>query len=1129
MEFRLLGPVEVALGAEPCMLVSRQKIVLSLLLLDANHVVSIDRLIDGLWNDEPPRTARAQVQITISSLRQILGVNVVITRHPGYLIRVAPEALDLACFEMLRARARTAVEEQRPLDAARDLRSAIALWRGSALEGIQSEVIRTAATRLNERRISTYQECLELELQLGKHYEIIAELTELTAEYPLDERFRGQLMLALYRAGRQADALEVFRAGRDIMREDLGLNVGAELRHLEQAILSHDKQLDAPGAKLPSAASPKTVGALIPRQLPRTVADFTGREEIIAEICLVMAGQDSDGSRPDVPVVVLTGRGGMGKTTLATRTAHLLSPDFPDGQIFLQLRPDKRHTSTSLLEQLLRSTGVHPNAIPPDLDGRAALYRSLLAGRRVLVVIDGAIDAEDIIPLLPGTRGCAALITTAHYISGLDGVHQIYVGRLDVGSAEKLLTTLIGQQRASAEPDALRELVRLCEGIPLALRVVAAKLNVRRHWRIAHMVVQLADETRRLDELDSDGASMRATLALVYESLAEPTRQLLCRLSLLGMADFASWVCAPLLDTDIDSTEDLLQQLVTSHLVEVNVIEEDVIRFHLHDLVRIYAAERLADAESTAVRISSLQRLLSCWLFITTTAHSRIYGGNFALLHGTAPRWSLPGETMTLLLRDPIDWFRTERNSLVTAILMAARLDMDELCWDLAATSATLFESGLYRDEWYESHSAALEVVRNTGNRRGEAALLYSLGTLEVGIRAFTANSYFERSLKIFDEIDDDQGRAMAQSGLALIDSLEGKGEVALDRYRLAINGFQAVGDLASEAYTYKAMAQIVADQLDYSTAEKLLDDALAIARRVEAPRLTAQVQYSLAEIQLLRGRIESAAGAFVSVLRLTREIGDIVGQAYTLVCLGNARRMLNDFDSAESALMEALDLAGRAGNRLIYGRSLLGLSELYLAKGEEHLALERADEAIAVFREHNDKGVWQAKALDLRVRIHEQVDRLAAQPRFGSRPQARTEQRARLWPPRPASSLRSGGRQDSGAAHRRELVSSRPGRPTGARVPEWPGSRNRRDGAAVRTREPGGARMQEAGDRDDGCRARSAQPRNCSSSVHCDLPCRISDGEFRHDLRKTQDLSLRVSLNYSASRYARSAILATR
>jgi DNA-binding SARP family transcriptional activator/tetratricopeptide (TPR) repeat protein len=976
MKFRLLGPLETVIDDKPVIIAaSRQQVALALLLLEAGHVVSMERIVDALWGEEPPRTARSQVQITISGLRRLLGGSVIMTRLTGYLIEASPECIDLVRFEGLLASGKSAAG-QRLDEARRDLRAALALWRGPALEGVRSKVIQGAATRLNELRISACQDCLEVELHLGLHQEIIGELTELVAEHPLNERFRGQLMMALYRVGRQADALEVFRTGREVLHDELGIDPCGELCRLEQAILSRDPRLDLSGPRpsvgLPGRATPTEP---VPRQLPRTAADFTGRKEILHEMALVVTGKDAGGDSPEVPVVVLSGRGGVGKTAIALRAAHLLSPEFPDGQLFLQHRPDMLNGSASLVEHLLRSLGVDSGTIPPDLHDRMALYRSVLAGRRVLVVIDGARSQDDVTPFLPGTRGCAAIVTCSQHFTELEGVHHIHVGPLDDASASRVLTNLIGERQVSAEPDAARELIQLCEGIPLAIRVVAAKLRLRPHWLISHMATQLRDETRRLDELDFKGASVRATIAVAYDSLDKPAQCLLRRLSLVNMADFASWVGAPLLDTDIGYAEYLFQQLVAGYLVEAAESGDGVVRFHLHDLVRIYAAERCADEESTADRLEAMRRLLRCWLFLATSASRRLYGGDLAVLHGTAEHWWLPEDSI-VLRNDPVEWFGIERSSLVNAIFQAAQLGMDELCWDLATTAMTVFESGLYGDDWRDSHACALSAVRDAGNKRGEAALLYSLGTLETSVRVATARSYFGKSLKIFDEIGDKQGQAMAISGLALVDALMDDHDAALARYGQAIAVFRDIEDLASEAYTLKNMAQIHASRRQHGAAERMLNDALLISSKLGTSRLTAQVKYALAELELGRGRAEQAVDVLSSVLLLTKEAGDIVGQAFALVCVGNARLTLRDLVGAESALVEALDLAGRAGNRLIRGRSLLGLAELHLARDEENAALARVEQAIGVFREHSPRGVWQSGALELLGRIHQRTGR---------------------------------------------------------------------------------------------------------------------------------------------------------
>lgn len=1003
MEFRLLGPVEIVTDQQPeAVAAARQEVVLVMLLLQVNHVVSVNRLIDALWANHPPVTAKSQVMITISALRRRLGKDVIVTQPPGYCIQIPPEDIDLSRFNDLAAAGAAAAGWQ-PGEAVRLLRQALGLWRGPAMEGVASEAVRAAATQLNERRIAVWHDCLELELTLGGHMAVTGELTRLVRSYPLNERFRSQLILALYRSGRQADALEAFRAGRDMLRSELGLDPGEELCQLEEAILTRNPRIDLPRGGGPvvlagpadgpapgqTGAVPDPAGSLAdsfpaPRQLPRTITGFVGREQILARITRLLsgpggaghAGVESGGGGPDVPVVVLTGRGGVGKTTLAVRAAHLLRDRFPDGQLFLALRAGARPGTGSLLEYLLRSAGVHPDTIPADLNSRVGLFRSWLADRRVLVVIDGAEDAAQLSYLLPGTRGCAAIVTSGQRLDSVEGAATIAVGPLDEEAAYRLLAAQLGGGRVAAERQAALDLIRLCEGQPLALRIVAAKLASRPHWPLARMVRQLHDEEGRLDELDHDGISVRATLAVAYDSLAADAKRLFCRLSLAGTGDFPPWICAPLADTGVDEAEDLLHALVAAHLIETRHNDEGMVRYHLHDLVRIYAVEHLAATESTEARLASARRMLGCWLFMATLAHRRIYGGDFAVLHGTAARYPLSSDLTDGPLNNPANWLRAERAGLMAAIRQAADLGLDELCWDLAVTSATLFELGFYRDDWYSTHATALAATRAAANRRGEAALLHSLGTRELGADLTTARDYFTQALTLFDQIADDQGHALALTGLAFTDRLEGNYATALARYQQAATGFRAAGDLAGEGHTLKNMAQIHADQRDYEAAEYLLDGALAICQKLGSVRLTAQTRCELADLNLRRDRPGQAADIFGSVLKSMQDSGDLIGQSYALTGLGNARRMLGDLVGAEWALNTALELTLGGDDRLVLAPILLALAELDHANDSGILALTRIDQAIKLLRELRSARIWHARALELLGRIHHHAGR---------------------------------------------------------------------------------------------------------------------------------------------------------
>jgi DNA-binding SARP family transcriptional activator/tetratricopeptide (TPR) repeat protein len=980
LKFRLAGPVEVDLDGELLSITSpRQEIVLTMLLLESNQVISVSRLIDALWDDAPPQTAKNQVQITISALRGLLGSSggdVIVTRPPGYLIRIPDNALDLKRFELIAASGAVAAAEQRRPLAIEQLRAALALWRGPALDGVPSAIVQAAATRLNERRLAVLQDCLELELQEGRHQEIIGELMALISEYPLNEMFRAQLMLSLYRSGRQAEALATFRACRRILREDLGLDPGDDLRQMESAILTGDSRLELPAPSPGGGPRSQQGPAQVPRQLPSAIPDFTGREKELATICGLLTPADPAGEMPYVTVVTLTGRGGAGKTALALRAAHMVSDAFPDGQLFAPLHGDTTRTPVDLLGHFLRSFGIPRDTVPAGLEDRAAMYRSWLAGRRMLIVIDDAASISQVTPLLPGAPSCAVIVTTRRQFAGLEGVSQLEVEPLDEQSAIGLLTRATSVERVSADQEAARALVRLCEGMPLALRIVAAKLAARPHWRMDQMVRRLEDEGRRLDELHLDGVSIRATLSISYESLGEDGKRLLRRLGLRGATNFSSWIAAPLLNCSPQVAEGVIDDLVERRLVEVVVAQDEKVHFHLHNLVRIYAMERLAAEESAPDQTAAVRRLLGCWLFLAAESHLRIYGGDFGLLHGMAQRWPLPAETVHLLLHDPIDWFLGEHSALVAAITLAREAALDELCWDLTTTSVTLFESGSHTDDWRGTHETALLAVRDAGNRRGEAALLHSLGALELTWHPAAAALHLKRSLELFDELADVQGRAMALSGLAFGDRIGGRYEASLAHYQGALAGFQDAGVPLGEADVLTNLAQIHVDRQHPDIAEEMLDEALGLCRKLGARRAAAQARCELAELHLRCGHLERAEESFDDVLRTAAEIDDLAGQANALAGRGNTRLRQGKLAQAEADLCAALDAADQCGDRLVRGRVLYALGELNFAAGRDGPAMSRAEEALGVLGKLGSAVVWKARALYLVGRLHERAGR---------------------------------------------------------------------------------------------------------------------------------------------------------
>jgi DNA-binding SARP family transcriptional activator len=986
MRFALLGTVKAEIEGKSLDLGSnRQRTVLAMLLLQAGRVVPFSRLVDALWDYEPPATAAGQVQTCVSALRRQLrergAGNLVSTSSLGYSIDVPEGSLDVADFERLAERGRAAAAEDRTDDAARELRAALALWRGPAAADVHSGLVQAAATRLNEEHLGLLEECIQLELDLGRHHALVGELSELVKEHPLREVLRAQHMLALYRSARQVEALESFQQARQTLISELGLEPGESLCALQRAILAKDSGLDLSR----DADSRLSIGGpddgAVPYQLPAAIADFTGRERLFNQLIALLSAPERPGEPRYLPVVSLNGKGGVGKTALALQAAHAVRHLYPDGQLYLQLQEaDGQPTSPmNLMASVLGSLSLPTTALPEGPAERTAAYRSRLGGRRVLIVLDDAYSVGQIEALIPGCPSCAMIVTSRNPLSGLPGAHHFEVDDMDEATSVELLGQVIGTERIQAEPDPALQLVRLCGCLPLAVRIVAAKLATKRHWTISQMIRRMTDEARRLDELALSGIGIRATLATSYGGLSQVARRLFQRLSLLGTTDFAPWVSAPLLDMDVDAANDLLEELVDARLVEVRLSEGGPSRFELHDLVRIYARERLAADELPAERAAALRRLLSCWLSLATEAHRRAYGGDYAVLHGRADRWTLPDQVHDQLLDSPMSWFRTERAGLVQAVSQAAQMGLDEVCWDLAITAVTQFEAEYQAEDWQTTHDLALEAVRRAGNVRGEAAVLCSLGNLALNGRIGEAPSYFMSALSAFEQLADAHGRTLALAGLAFADRLGGRCEQALARYREVLAGYQKVGDLVGEVDTLANMAQIQIDRDQYDDAWRLLNQALSRCRLLGAPRITAQTEHRLGEFYLRTGDLWRAEQSFRSVLEVVRKEGDVVGEGYALADLGIIWTRRGRYDLAEADLDAALSKSRHMASNLVHGRVLLALAEVYLARAEPQRAVSLAGEALVIFSERGPAPVWRARALELRARIDEQVGNPAA------------------------------------------------------------------------------------------------------------------------------------------------------
>ena len=606
--FGILGPME-AWGESGRVTLpgARQRVVLGALLLRPDRVVALDEMVDSLWPERPPATARDQVVNVVSALRRLFGAGGrpatqwLVTQSPGYRARIGPGRLDVENFEALVRTAGAQFTAGRPARAAENLRKALRLWRGPALADVPARFAAVEARRLDELRLAALEKLMEAEFALGRHRDLVPELIQLVAEYPLCERLRGQLMVALHTIGRSGDALAVYRTGHQMLVDELGLDPGAELRQLERTILAGTTR-DAPAGPAFAVASGEPnrqrVVVPFPAQLPRDVADFTGRSEEVAAISRRLGAERSTTA---VPIVVVTGPAGVGKSALVTHVAHLTRIHFPDGQVHVDLRGTRGpQEPASVLARVLLALGVPRTAIPDDLPGRVQLYRSMTAPRRVLLVLDDIVDEAQARPLLPGGAGCAVLIASQAELTGLEGADRVRLDTLPVDDALTLLATTAGPHRVAAEPMAARTIVNLCGRLPLALRVAGGRAAIQPELSLRRLADRLANPGRRLDELRAGGLDVRASLAASLRGLPPEVALTARRLALLEMNEFPLWTVAAVLQMDPAQAEDLLDRLVERHIIEYAGMDAlDQPRYRFPELTRLHLREHAYPLEAS--------------------------------------------------------------------------------------------------------------------------------------------------------------------------------------------------------------------------------------------------------------------------------------------------------------------------------------------------------------------------------------------------------------------------------------------------------------------------------------------------------------------------------------------------
>jgi DNA-binding SARP family transcriptional activator len=696
MDFEVLGPLRVRQGEVPVPLSAPMlRMVLGVLLTRANTPVPVDILVDALWAGQRDPRAAKKLQLHVHRLRGVLGDPARIRfEHGGYTLRVHPGELDTERFESLLAEGLAqGANAGQPARAVQLLRRALWLWRGDPFGDITDlPLLRAEADRLTERRLAGLAQLYDAELACGHASAIIPELVELAARYPMREGLQGLLMTALYQTGRQAEALEVYHRTRGALVEQLGLEPGSELQRLERAILTGDPTLEVPTA-------PLITPHVTPAQLPADITDFTARTSQLAAIQHLATAADCS-----APVLVaITGQAGVGKTTLAVHAAHRLRAHYPDGQLFVDLRGTQAHplAPAHVLARLLRSLGVDRTAIPEDTEERAAVYRSRLADRRLLILLDNAACEAQLRPLLPGTPGCAVLATSRTQLAGLNGARMVDLDTFTPDQALELLARVAGPRRVAAQPAAARQIVQLCGLLPLSVRVAAARLGAREHWPLSRLEAELTDEQHRLDTLRLGDLDVRASLALSYQSLDALTRRAFRLLGLLETRDFDPWVAAALLDVSQARAEELVDTLVDRHLLEMTGPDASGrSRYRFHDLLRIYAREVLATQEPEADRLAALVRAFGGWLALAEEAGRAMASSAFA---ATLPRgscWRPEESVVRSVVSDPSGWLTAEWPALMGAIEQAYSVGSDQLGWALGVRLARIFLLRGHYDDW---------------------------------------------------------------------------------------------------------------------------------------------------------------------------------------------------------------------------------------------------------------------------------------------------------------------------------------------------------------------------------------------------------------------------------------------
>jgi tetratricopeptide (TPR) repeat protein/DNA-binding SARP family transcriptional activator len=1000
VEFRLLGPIELWVAGRRCKLgTTKERCVLASLLLTPGRPVPAETLIDRLWDQNLPAKPHQSLYTYVTRLRKRLAdiddVDLP-SRSGGYLLQINDDAIDLHRFRTLRAQAR-AIADSGDTESALELHGAATrLWRGEPLADLSGAWVARVRKSMEDELLAATFERVEIELSLGRHADLVGELSDLLARFPWVEKLAEQLMVALFRCGRQAEALAVFRRASGRIVKELGTDAWPGLQRLHQRILRGDPSLlHVPPTQKETVRSPNT--------LPRDIRTFTARHSEIEKLLLALPHHQAATTQDAVPtatVLAIDGMPGVGKTALAIHLAHRLADDYPDGQLFVDLHahdPGQRPAEpATALDTLLRTLGITPARIPRTLDDRSALWRTQLAHLRALIVFDDAAGRDQILPLLPGSSRSLIIITSRRSLSGLEDIHSLSLDVLPPDEAALLLSNIVGPDRRLDDHD-VDEVVRHCGHLPLAIQIAGSRLRYRPSWNGADLLARLTLDNHRLEELRTENRAITTVFEMSYRGLS-PRQQRAFRLcSLHPGPDFTAHGTAAIMRLKATEAERILEDLLDRHLIYEPIRG----RYRYHDLLHEYALQCTSTEDAPTERRAAIDQLLDYYLSIADKADRLLYPHRRRI--DVTISHSPPYTPLVHTESRAREWLATEHGNLLSvarhaalhgrrayaaqiAHVLAEHLESNGhweaatdlhqravaawreiadgtgLAFGLAELSAVQLRTG-HHGHALEAAAEALAIYRSSNDLRGQADLLEHIGRISLYQSDFTeALRRFEEAHLIRCGVGDRRGEANALNHIASALFHSGRYQGAHDQLHRALAIYRSIGDRRRQTIALNNIGEIEMRLGHYETAQRCYEEA---ADASEMSRQHKAIwQNNMGNVHKYKAQHSAALEYYRKALETYREIGDRRCQAGTLINIGSIFQRTGHHREALIHHQKALVTAEEIGERFEASRALRHIGEVYQQTGRYATARENFVRAHDLARQINDP-YEQARALD--------------------------------------------------------------------------------------------------------------------------------------------------------------------